>query len=192
MVRCLILTMFVKIIFMSMNTPMLDEVWAPFPIKGYPDYTVSNYGRVKSMKKNSVKILKWRETYKNYYNVAPFKADQKTQKQFYIHRLVALAFIPNPNKYPQVNHKNCNKADNHVSNLEWCNDQFNKDHAKENGLIKYRKGEESHLSRLKEKDVLQIRDKFKNGYTAKMLASQFGLKFRSIYDIVQRRCWKHI
>lgn len=175
-----------------MSISFLDEDWAPFPIKGYPDYSVSTYGRVKSEKRNKVKIIQWRETYKGYFKAKPFKAGDNKQPQFFIHRLVALAFIPNPNKYPQVNHKNGNKSDNHYSNLEWCNDQINKDHAKANGLINYPKGENCHLSKVTEKDVLKIRDRYKNGYTAKMLAEQFGLKRCSIYDIVTRRCWKHI
>ena len=47
------------------------------------------------------------------------------QKRYKIHRLVAEAFIPNPNNYPQVNHKDCNPLNNKVDNLEWCNAKYN-------------------------------------------------------------------
>ena len=57
-------------------------------------------------------------------------------KQLSIHRLVALHFIPNPYQHLQVNHKDGNKANNHVSNLEWCSAEFNAQHALETGLRK--------------------------------------------------------
>lgn len=178
-----------------MSIYLADEVWAPFPIKGYPNHSISNYGRVLSKARGSGKdgkILKWREHYKGYFKAKPHKQDSIKQPQYFIHRLVALAFLPNPNKHPQVNHKNCNKSDNHVSNLEWCSDQWNRDHAKNNGLTKGAVGEKNHFAILNESQVLEIRDKFKNGYTAKMLSKKYGVSLASIYDIAQKRSWKHI
>lgn len=175
-----------------MDIQLIDEAWEQFPVKGYPGYSVSSYGRVLSTKKGAFIILKWRKTYKGYFKTKPHKKDSEKQPQFFIHRLVALAFIPNPKKYKQVNHIDCDKSNNHVSNLEWCDQQGNMAHAKENGLMKYIKGEDSHLAKVNELEVLQIRGKFKNGYTAKMLAKEYGLKACSIYDIVNRRCWRHI
>ena len=58
------------------------------------------------------------------------------KKRFYIHRLVAMSFISNPNKYPQINHKNGNKKDNRVENLEWCTQKQNNQHAWKTGLNK--------------------------------------------------------
>lgn len=57
-------------------------------------------------------------------------------KQLSVHRLVALHFIPNPYNHPQVNHKDGDKANNHVSNLEWCSAEFNAQHALATGLRK--------------------------------------------------------
>jgi len=61
-----------------------------------------------------------------------------------IHRLVASAFIPNPHDYPQVNHKDGNKQNNNVYNLEWCNQSQNQIHACEIGLVTHLKNKRTH------------------------------------------------
>lgn len=89
-------------------------------IKGYEaHYEVSNTGLVKSFKRNKNGIiLKPIADRKGYLRVPLCKNGK--EKRYFIHRLVAEAFIPNPENKPQVNHINENKADNHVENLEWC------------------------------------------------------------------------
>lgn len=99
------------------------EVWAS--IKGYEGlYEVSNYGNVRSLKYGKIKYLKPAKNKGGYYFVILCK-NGKT-KNFRIHRLVANAFIENPNNYPQINHKDEDKTNNKASNLEWCNNQYNK------------------------------------------------------------------
>ena len=80
-------------------------------------YIVSNLGNVKSIKYRSDKLLKSRDSPKGYKRVVLWKGKQK--RQYFIHRLVAQAFIPNPEGKPDVNHKNGDKGDNRVYNLEW-------------------------------------------------------------------------
>lgn len=111
----------------------MEEIWKPIP--GYEGrYEVSNNGRVKSLsrlapEKNgrvhrvNERILKARITARGYMRVTIFKENHPIAK--HVHTLVAMAFIPNPNGYSQVNHKNEIKTDNRVSNLEWCDSQYN-------------------------------------------------------------------
>lgn len=96
----------------------MKETW--IDVKGYEGlYKVSNYGRVKSNRK----ILKNRNHTSGYLQVNLSKRGHSENK--YIHRLVAEAFIDNPNNFSEVNHKDENKLNNRVDNLEWCSRQYN-------------------------------------------------------------------
>lgn len=98
------------------------EIWRD--IEGYEGlYQVSSEGRVKSLKYGKEKILKGSKNSWGYLLVNLHKEGK--QKHYYIHRLVAQAFISNPDNLPEVNHKNEIKTDNRVENLEWCTNQYN-------------------------------------------------------------------
>lgn len=86
-------------------------------------YQVSNYGNVKSLKFGNERILKPKIKSDGYCGVH-FRIDGKEYNKT-IHRLVAQAFIPNPNNLSQVNHINEDKTDNRVENLEWCTAKYN-------------------------------------------------------------------
>ena len=96
-------------------------------IEGYEGlYQVSNYGSVKSLgnsKTRKEKVLKPFNTTKGYLQVELSK--QGKRKNYYIHRLVAQAFLQNPNNLPEINHKDEDKTNNHVTNLEWCDRKYN-------------------------------------------------------------------
>lgn len=84
-------------------------------------YEVSNEGNIRN--KNTGRILKPNKIHKGYLQVILCKDGER--KPALVHRLVAQAFIPNPNHYPQVNHIDENKSNNNVENLEWCINQYN-------------------------------------------------------------------
>lgn len=105
------------------------EFWKP--IIGYEGlYEVSNLGRVKSLNYNNTNqegMLKPSYQSDGYLNITLCKFGKA--KRYRIHRLVAEAFIPNPNNYPEVNHIDENKLNNCVENLEWCDRQYNQDYS---------------------------------------------------------------
>ena len=125
---------------------MRKEIWRP--IVGYEGlYEVSNYGRVKSIKRiikkvrlgnefSSIQneiILKYNCDRYGYLKVGLWK-DAKCKK-FFVHRLVADAFIPNKENLPQINHINEIKTDNRVENLEWCSASYNTNYGNRNKTV---------------------------------------------------------
>ena len=117
----------------------MEEIWKD--IKGYEGrYQISNFGRVKSLiysKEKIMNIYNFRrdgEKGKGYWRVRLIK--NSSYKYFFVHRLVAEAFISNPNNYATVNHINGIKTDNRIDNLEWCSLKENIQKAWETGLYK--------------------------------------------------------
>lgn len=100
----------------------MTEIWKQ--IKGYEGkYEVSNYGKVRSLNfnniKHKIKLLKPLDNGRGYLQI------RISGKWYKIHRLVAEAFIPNPCNYSEINHKDENKLNNRVNNLEWCSRKYN-------------------------------------------------------------------
>jgi hypothetical protein len=100
-------------------------------------YIITREGKV--VNSTTQKELKQHIDKYGYKRVNLFINNKNTQKQ--VHRLVAIAFIPNVENKPQVNHINGIKTDNRVENLEWCTNQENRNHAVNNGLHKHQKYE---------------------------------------------------
>lgn len=99
-----------------------EEIWCP--IKGYEGlYEVSNQGRVKSVGYGKERIMKPGRNNRGYLQFCLYKNGE--QKMYLVHRLVAQAFIPNHRNLPEVNHKDEDKTNNSVSNIEWCDRKYN-------------------------------------------------------------------
>lgn len=176
------------------------EIWKDIP--GYERYyQASNKGKIKSLQRTITRkskrctypvkerILKQRITKTGYYIV--FLYDNTGAKNIKVHRLVALAFILNPEKKPQVNHINGIKTDNWLENLEWCTQKENTVHAVKIGTFS-RKGSKHPLSKLNEKNILCIRKLHEKGCSIKSLSKRFKVSLSQINRIVNRKMWTHI
>lgn len=134
-------------------------------IEEYPNYEVSNLGNVKSLNyRGSGKERLLIPSNKNIRDHNDYKQvflfNENGGKKFSVHRLVALAFIPNPNGYTDVNHKDENPSNNRVENLEWCSHLYNLNY----GTIK-NKMRQSHKRKVvqlsKDGEVIRVFDSIK-------------------------------
>lgn len=122
----------------KINMMLPKRIWKD--IEGYEGiYQISNLGEVKILKTKKIKKPYFRKNCK--YEMINLNKN-KTQKSFLVHRLVAKTFIPNPNNYPIINHKDENKLNNCVENLEWCTQKYNLNYGTVKGRIsEHRKGQ---------------------------------------------------
>ena len=165
------------------------EIWRD--IKDYEGlYQVSNFWRVKSLARGSKKILAYFKC-QEYAVVSLYK--NKRKKNFYVHRLVAETFIDNPKNLPIVNHKDFNKKNNCVENLEWVTQKENVHHAFENGVVHTLKGFECPFSKFNAEEIKYIRENYKprdENFGARALAKKFGVIDATITKIVKGETYK--
>lgn len=132
----------------KMNT---QEIWKPIA-ECNGEYYVSSWGRVKSLKFGKERILK-PSLIGNGYPAVIITQGKAIKKCSTIHKLMALAFIPNPENKLSVNHKDGNKLNNHIDNLEWMTPKENNQHAWENGLFESKRVA---ISKAQSKPVVDI------------------------------------
>lgn len=123
-------------------------MWKEIP--GYPLYLVSDAGEIYSIRKD--RILKPSVSKFGYARVTLYRGDEK--HKIMVHRLVASAFLDNPDFLEQVNHKNENKLDNRVENLEWCSCSYNINYGNRNETVSKKLKE--HKMKTVARSVLQI------------------------------------
>lgn len=109
----------------------MEEIWKS--IKDYEDYEISNLGRIKSYKNNKERLLKPRKDKDGYMKIDLCKDNKK--KTHKLHRLVAQAFLANPENKPEVNHKDEDKTNNCASNLQWVTSRENANYGTRNERV---------------------------------------------------------
>lgn len=109
-----------------------------------------------------------------------------------VHRLVGINHIPNPYNYPEINHLNGVKDCNCVPNLEWTTSSKNTRHAFGIGLQVPVKGEQHGRSKLKEKQVVEIKQKLKQGIRGIDLVKEYGVSHSTISNIRKNKSWRHV
>lgn len=157
-------------------------------IKGFKDrYEVSNLGNVRSLLTGN--LMKLGVTPFGYLRVNLRYANCRKYKSFFVHRLVASAFIPNPRGCKEVNHKDSNRQNNKVTNLEWCTRKENVKHSFEFGNAS-NKGLRNPNSKLTLEDVEAIRAlaKTKRFYNKK-IAKFFRISAAMVDKIVRNDNW---
>lgn len=171
---------------------MDKEIWKD--IEGYEGkYQVSNLGRVRSLVDSNgnkrIKILSYNKHPQGYLKVNLWRDNKVRYK--YVHRLVARAFIPNPNSLPQVNHISGVKTENNVQNLEWVSRIENMKHSFSIGL--HPRGEKRSYAKFTNEQVKQIRKEYiphDKNFGLCALARKYGINHSSMKDIIDKKTYK--
>lgn len=192
------------------------ETWCQLTIPRFPPIMVSDFGRIRLP---SGKITFGNASWAGYKQITLTVSSERRSKSFLAHRLIAFAFIPNPNNLPLINHLDGCKTNNVISNLEWCDQKRNMSHAKSLGMLsgnsgdnhwtrkhprKVRRGAKCNLAlhpligekhsqaRLNEKKIREIRKKRASGKLLHELATEYSVCESAICAICTRRRWAHI
>lgn len=173
----------------------MKEIWKGVTYNGI-DYSkrieVSNTGKLRNA--TNKKEYKLHISKTGYYQVVISLGSRTNKKVFRVHKAVVETFIPNFKKYKVVNHKDLNKLNNNVLNLEWCTQKYNMEHASKNNAFRnVKKGVNSPNSKLKEDDVRFIRDNyipFDKEYGSRALARKFNLHHSTILEILHQKTHK--
>lgn len=153
----------------------MNEEWRKVDI--CPTYEVSNLGRMRSYK-----IIREQYSCDGYPRVQLWSKAKSVKRA--IHRLVAIAFIPNPEGKCQVNHIDGNRLNNRVENLEWCTPQENTNHAIAMGLKS---------AKLSANKAVEIRAKYRTpDYTIAALAKEYGVCEKTIDKVLKRTTYKYV
>lgn len=155
-------------------------------LKNY--YTVTSDGKFYS---DNSGLMKTRNKGETDYQIINFSTMNGKKKTYIVHRLVLMAFNPVDKMDDlQVNHKDGNKKNNNLENLEWCTSSENQIHAFKTGLQKPRRGESSNFSKLKQSDIARVFELSKKGLTQKEIGEIVGCTKSNISCILKNKTWQ--
>lgn len=165
------------------------EKWKSLDIIGFPLYFVSNKGRVRRL--NRLKTLKKNKS--GYLELNLYRLNRCITRT--VHRLVLIGFTRVLMDDKQINHKDLDKENNCLENLEWCTAKENIAHLRKNNIeyannsIEKMSGENNLYSKLKNKDIVEIRNSILSN---KELSTMFNVNPEQIRRIRKRKAWKHL
>lgn len=178
----------------------MKETWKQIPgLEGL--YEASSFGRIRSLDRLSIsktgtaryisgKIISEQWTNRRYADLSI--ANNGSVKIMKVHRLVALAFIPNKNGFSEVNHIDGNRRNNSPDNLEWVTRKQNNDHAIASGLKPSVKGSHHGNSKLNEEQVAEIKRLLSSGTPGRAIAIAFHISPSTVCNINRSKGWNHV
>lgn len=175
----------------------MSEAWKTLIYRGneYPTLEICNKGKIRNAK--TKKEYKLFINHSGYYMCNIFlsydnKKHKRNQLYFIMHEGVADTFIPNPLNLPTINHKDADKLNNDVTNLEWCTPKENSEHASRMGLLPDNVGENNGYAKLTQEQVDEIRSlyvKWSKEFGINALARRFKVHPATIHLIVTGKSW---
>jgi hypothetical protein len=169
------------------------EIWKDIP--DFIGHQVSNFGRVRSCMEKSVKAERTDRWHicktggsRNVYPALCVRINLKT-KRARVHRLVAKAFIPNPEGKPQVAHEDGDRSNNHVSNLRWATAKENDQDKEKHGTVM--RGERNANAKLTHNGVLNAKRMREEGHSYESIGKHFGLHRETIRLALTGKTWHH-
>lgn len=157
-------------------------------IPGMEYYSVNRNGDVRSNRRG--RLLTPRKNPFGYHTV--YLSFDGEGVNALVHRLVAMAYLPNPENKATVNHKDGNKDNNNLDNLEWATAQENVQHAFDTGLIVAQRGEDRWSAILTEEDVHSICKRLESGESVSSISIDLGLNIKTVSNINIGNKWKYI
>lgn len=181
----------------------MEEEWRR--ISGFEtNYMISNYGRLKSIDRDIYAVRNGKKIMLKHIHerIIPYFVDRdgyakhnlydrENKRGTTAHRLVMETFGEPNLKGLQINHKDGDKLNNCITNLEWCTSKENINHAIIMGLRPDRFGEKAPNVKMKEADIIAIREMYKNGVMQIDIARIYNLSIPYVSDIVTRKSWSH-
>ena len=173
----------------------MDEIWKPLVYQNneFANFEVSNTGKLRNIKTGTT--YRQYKNHQGYYQVCVSLGGRNAKKVFKIHRAVAETFIVKVKDKPIINHKDGNKENNNVDNLEWVTAQENTIHAIHAGLITYKSGTEVSQAKFTEEQVRYIKSnyiKHDKEFGCNALAKKFNVEHSIISRIIHNKTYKNI
>lgn len=158
-------------------------------VEGFPGYFVTEEGDVYTSKRGPLRKMSTPVSFQ--YRAVKLSHEGKV-KHCFVHRLVAKAYVDNPENKGYVNHKDGDKLNNSFSNLEWVTFSENIQHSFDTGLNKGLAGMENGRALLSDTEVIEIYQRLQQGEKSKDLAEEFRVERTAISKIKRKQLWKHI